>query len=681
MEIREIKGVGPKTEALFHKLHIFTAEDLLSWYPLHYDEYLPPVPIGEACAGGKAAVEGRISRAVSVRRSGARTILTTDIDDPSGRLRLTWYNAPYIRSLLARGSVFIFRGNISLRNGAKVMEHPEIFTLHQYDEKIKTLLPVYGLTRGLGNNAVGKAVKEALSMNLLPAEYLPETFLDETGMLAEEEAFRAVHFPKNKEEALAAVRRLSFDEFFLFILALRTLRSQLLSAENAFPMKLSWDTERMMEGLPFSLTRAQEAAWREIEADLAGERLMSRLIQGDVGSGKTIIAFLAMAMTASNGFQSALMAPTEVLARQHYEKLVKLIADLKLEKLHPVLLTGGLTASRKREALRAIAEGTANAVIGTHALIEDKVSYKALALVVTDEQHRFGVSQRELLLKKGSPPHLMVMSATPIPRTLGIICYGDLDVSVIGELPKNRLPIKNCVVGPSFWGAALRFIAKEAEAGRQAYVICPMIEPAEGMEADNVLDTARRLKKELPSYSIGILHGRMKPAEKNKVMEDFAEGTIQILVSTTVVEVGVDVPNASVMMILGAERFGLAQLHQLRGRVGRGTEQSYCIFMSGQESETVKKRMEILKNSNNGLEIAEKDFELRGPGDLLGIRQSGDALFKIGDPARDRDVIVSAGKLAASLMERDPELAGAEHAPIKKRLDAYMEESSKTITL
>ena len=681
MKISMIKGIGPKTEALFAKLHIETVEDLISYYPVHYDEYLPPEPIGNAVVGAKCAVEGRIARGVFRKVTGRKTVISTEIDDPTGRIRLIWFNAPYIAGMLKKGSVFIFRGIVRRRQDGLVMEHPEIFTLYAYDQKIKTLNPVYSLTKGLTNNAVMKAVKGAFELAGPVPEYLPEAVRERLGLTGEEEASRKIHFPADREEYLAARRRLAFDEMFLFILAMRTLRKRLGEDKNEFPMKLTWDTEEMIVALPFALTHAQERTWQEIEADLTGSTRMARLVQGDVGSGKTILAFLAMQMTAANGYQSALMAPTEVLARQHYEKLCRLAEDLHLENLHPVLLTGSLRASEKRAALAAIADGSANAVIGTHALIEERVAYRDLALVITDEQHRFGVCQREALAKKGAPPHMMVMSATPIPRTLGIIWYGDLSVSLVDELPGNRLPIKNCVVGPSYRPAAMRFIKKEADAGHQAYVICPMIEESEGVEAENVFTAAARIRKELPDLTVGILHGRMKPAEKDKVMEAFRDGEITVLVSTTVVEVGVDVPNATVMLVENAERFGLAQLHQLRGRVGRGSAQSYCIFLAGQESEAITKRMEILNRSNDGFEIAEKDFELRGPGDLMGIRQSGDAVFRLADPASDREIVKAAGELAASYMAEDPMLAGQELAPVRKRLDRYLSESAKTITL
>ncbi len=681
MELTSISHVGPKTEKLFQKLGVTDCESLRMYYPIHYDEYLPPVAAKAAVPGSKCAVTGHIARAVVVRQVRNMKIAVTEISDPTGKIRLTWYNAPFMRTVLKRGAVYIFRGNVGIRGGTRVMEHPEIYTPEQYDEKLRTLSPVYALTKGLSNNMVIKAVQGAFDLLPPVREYLPEQIVKLLGLMDETEAARFIHFPRTEEELNKARKRLAFDEFFLFILAMRKLKDSEEVLTNEFPMKETWDTEELIDALPYRLTRAQEDAWHEIEADLKGKKLMSRLLQGDVGSGKTILAFLAMEMAASNGYQSALMAPTEVLARQHFEKLRKLAGERKIRNLTPVLLTGSMKAAEKREALFSIASGEANAIIGTHALIQDSVKYKALALVITDEQHRFGVCQRKALSEKGSPPNMMVMSATPIPRTLGVIYYGDMDVSIIDELPKERLPVKNCVVDPSYRPKAFDFIAKQIGGGRQAYIICPMIEESEGLEAENVLDYTKKIRRQLPDVRVGMLHGRMKAREKDEIMEAFASGDIQLLVSTTVIEVGVDVPNATVMMIENAERFGLATLHQLRGRVGRGSFQSYCIFMAGQESEDIKKRLDILKESHSGFEIAEKDFEMRGPGDLLGIRQSGDAMFKIADIARDGDVLKTAGETTAAIMEEDPGLIDEEHELLKKKLEEYIASNERSIVL
>jgi ATP-dependent DNA helicase RecG len=407
---------------------------------------------------------------------------------------------------------------------------------------------------------------------------------------------------------------------------------------------------------------------------------MNRLIQGDVGSGKTIIAVLALLMAAYNGFQGAIMAPTEVLARQHYESMKELFEEYGIDKV-PVLVTGSMTAKEKRMAYEKIKSHEADIIVGTHALIQDKVIYDNLALVITDEQHRFGVGQREMLGNKGQEPHVMVMSATPIPRTLAIILYGDLDISVIDELPSNRLPVKNCVVNTGYRKNAYHFIGNQIKEGRQAYVICPMVEASEMMEAENVLDYTKTLRSELPGVEIQYLHGKMKPKEKNQIMEDFAAGVIQVLVSTTVVEVGVNVPNATVMMIENAERFGLAQLHQLRGRVGRGKYQSYCVMVNCGDQEGTQERLDILNRSNDGFYIASEDLKLRGPGDIFGLRQSGDMEFKLADIFTDANILKIVSEEVNLLLERDRELAMEEHQDLRRRLNEYLERSYEKLNL
>ncbi len=464
------------------------------------------------------------------------------------------------------------------------------------------------------------------------------------------------------------------------MLAVQLLKEKTEEASNTFPMKPVWTTEEIIEGLPYELTNAQKNVWHEIERDLSGHKLMSRLVQGDVGSGKTVIAFLSMVLSAENGFQSALMVPTEVLANQHFEGFLNLMEEQKITSCRPVLLTGSTTAKQKREIYQKIADGEVNIIIGTHALIQEKVEYKNLGLVITDEQHRFGVRQREALTTRGNPPHVLVMSATPIPRTLAIILYGDLDISIIDELPAKRLPIKNCVVGTAYRPKAYSFIEKQVHAGRQAYVICPMVEESEGLDAENVTDYAVKLREAFPDdIRIEILHGKMKPKEKNKIMESFASGEIQILVSTTVVEVGVNVPNATVMMVENAERFGLAQLHQLRGRVGRGEHQSYCIFIQGNNEEDTSKRLKILNESNDGFFIAGEDLKLRGPGDLFGIRQSGLMEFKIGDIYNDAGILKDASETAGEILALDFDLCLPQHELLKARLLDYMSEDLENL--
>lgn len=678
--LRTLKGVGEKTEKLFWKVGIYDTDDLLHYYPRNYDEYETPVDIAELKEETVQAVSAAVCSGVYVNSVKGRQIISVNIADQSGKFPVVWFNLPYLKKTLRKGSWFVFRGRIVRKQGKLEMEHPEIFTPSAYEEILHNLQPIYGLTAGLSNKTVVKMVTQLLETLPMQSEYLPEELKERYRLADINYALKTIHFPKNKEELLVSRKRLVFDEFLLFIISVRRMKEKAEETPNCFPVKETWLTEEVIERLPYSLTNAQLNAWHEIERDLAGRTMMSRLVQGDVGSGKTILAFLAMFLVADNGYQAALMAPTEVLARQHYEGFLKLMEEQGLS-FPTVLLTGSDTAKEKRIAYERIASGEAAIIIGTHALIQEKVEYANLALVITDEQHRFGVKQREALTTRGNPPNVLVMSATPIPRTLAIILYGDLDISVIDELPAKRLPIKNCVVNTSYRPKAYSFIEKQVRQGRQAYVICPMVEESEGMDAENVLGYTQKLKENLPSdIRIEYLHGKMKPKEKNRVMESFAAGEIQVLVSTTVVEVGVNVPNATVMMVENAERFGLAQLHQLRGRVGRGEYQSYCIFIQGNQDQ-ISKRLEILNKSNDGFYIAGEDLKLRGPGDLFGIRQSGDMEFRIGDIYNDSTILKEASEAAEEILSLDPELDLEQHRSLRERMEYYSQNATENIAL
>lgn len=678
--LRTLKGVGEKTEKLFQKVGIYDTDDLLHYYPRNYDEYETPVDIAELKEETVQAVSAAVCSGVYVNSVRGRQIISVNIADQSGKFPVVWFNLPYLKKTLRKGSWFVFRGRIVRKQGKLEMEHPEIFTPSAYEEILHNLQPIYGLTAGLSNKTVVKMVTQLLETLPMQSEYLPEELKERYRLADINYALKTIHFPKNKEELLVSRKRLVFDEFLLFIISVRRMKEKAEETPNCFPVKETWLTEEVIERLPYSLTNAQLNAWHEIERDLAGRTMMSRLVQGDVGSGKTILAFLAMFLVADNGYQAALMAPTEVLARQHYEGFLKLMEEQGLS-FPTVLLTGSDTAKEKRIAYERIASREVAIIIGTHALIQEKVEYANLALVITDEQHRFGVKQREALTTRGNPPNVLVMSATPIPRTLAIILYGDLDISVIDELPAKRLPIKNCVVNTSYRPKAYSFIEKQVRQGRQAYVICPMVEESEGMDAENVLDYTQKLKENLPSdIRIEYLHGKMKPKEKNRVMESFAAGEIQVLVSTTVVEVGVNVPNATVMMVENAERFGLAQLHQLRGRVGRGEYQSYCIFIQGNQDQ-ISKRLEILNKSNDGFYIAGEDLKLRGPGDLFGIRQSGDMEFRIGDIYNDSTILKEASEAAEEILSLDPELDLEQHRSLRERMEHYSQNATENIAL
>lgn len=679
--LRTLKGVGEKTEKLFQKIGISDTESLLRYYPRNYDEYETPADIADLKEGTVKAVSAAVCSGVYVNPVRGKQVISVTVCDSSGRLPVTWFNASYLKNTLKKGSVFVFRGRVVRRQGKLQMEHPEIFTPAAYEEILHSLQPVYGLTAGLSNKTVVKLLHQLLKQQSLKSEYLPEEIKGKYQLSDINYALRTIHFPKNMDELLVSRKRLVFDEFLFFILSVQLLKEKTEEAENLFPMKKTWTTEQVIENLPYRLTSAQLNTWHEIERDLSGQSLMSRLVQGDVGSGKTILAFLAMILTFENGYQSALMVPTEVLARQHFEAFQTLVREQGLD-IPVVLLTGSNTAKEKRLIYENIREGKTSVIIGTHALIQEAVQYRDLALVITDEQHRFGVKQREALATRGNPPNILVMSATPIPRTLAIILYGDLDISVIDELPARRLPIKNCVVDTSYRPKAYRFIERQIREGRQAYVICPMVEESEGMEAENVLDYTKKLKDALPEdISVEFLHGKMKPKEKNRIMEEFAAGSIQVLVSTTVVEVGVNVPNATVMMIENAERFGLAQLHQLRGRVGRGEYQSYCIFIQGSQESTTSKRLEILGKSNDGFYIAAEDLKLRGPGDLFGIRQSGLMEFRIGDIYNDANILKNASEAAAQILALDPDLSLEQNLPLKEQLDFCREDGPENFGL
>ena len=651
--IRELKGIGDKTAALFARLNIYTIDDLLLHYPVGYDRFLPEVAVNQLEEGQVCAFRGQLQGSIAGRKTRTLTVSTCRVSDTTGEVSLTFFNIPYVKNMIKPGEPYIFRGLVQGKPASRKMEQPTVYTLEAYGKLLDTFQPRYSLTKGLTNNGITKAIRQAFSGCTDLAEYLPGKIRERYNLEGYREALEGIHFPENEEMLKRARRRLVFDEFFLFIVQLRRCRQYSQEISNMWEMLETADTVRLLEKLPYKLTDSQKKVWEEIRADLQGTTVMNRLVQGDVGSGKTIIAILALLMTAANGYQGALMAPTEVLARQHFEKMTQMAKTYDLPFV-PVLLVGSMTAKEKRDCCERIAMGMANVVIGTHALIQERITYRNLALVVTDEQHRFGVRQREALAEKGLDPHVLVMSATPIPRKLAMILYGDLHISVINELPSNRLPIKNCVVGHSYRKTAYQFMQKEIANGRQVYIICPMVEAGEMEGLENVTDYAGKLKTAFPAdVQISSLHGRMKPAEKTRIMEAFARGDIDILVSTTVIEVGIDVPNATVILIENAERYGLAQLHQLRGRVGRGKEQSYCIFVSASTQKDTLERLSVLNKSNDGFYIAGEDLKLRGPGDLFGVRQSGSMNFRLGDIYQDASVLQEASGAAERYLEEE----------------------------
>ena len=679
--LTDLKGVGEKTGKLFERLGIRTVRDLLSYYPRDYQAYERPVPIGQLKEQRIMSVESALATSADLLRFNRMQLVSAQIRDLTGSLQLAWYNMPYMRSHLKTGEMYVFRGRVAKKRGRLVMEQPEVFTPEAYEALEDSLQPVYGQTRGLGNKAIVKMVRQALEVRQMEREYMPGDIRRRQELAEINYALERIHFPADRAELLFARKRLVFDEFFLFLTGVKRLKEHRENKASSYIIRETALAVRLKESLPYRLTRAQEQAFADVCRDMGGGFVMNRLIQGDVGSGKTIVAVLALLSAAENGFQGALMAPTEVLARQHFESITKLFADCGIEK-RLVLVTGSMTAKEKREAYAAIASHEADIVIGTHALIQEKVVYDKLALVITDEQHRFGVGQREFLSGKGDSPHVLVMSATPIPRTLAIILYGDLDITVIDELPAGRRAIKNCVVDPGWRPKAYAFIENQVAQGRQAYVICPMVEASEMIEAENVVDYTKSLRKELSDFiRVEYLHGKMKAKDKNRIMEEFAAGEIQVLVSTTVIEVGVNVPNATVMMIENAERFGLAQLHQLRGRVGRGADQSYCIMINGSGDGDAAKRLDILNKSNDGFFIASEDLRLRGPGDIFGLRQSGDLEFRLADIFTDADVLKRASQEVSRLFAEDPGLEKEEHKELRARIEAYLGDHYEKLSL
>lgn len=637
--IQVLKGIGTKSCELFQKMNIWTIDDLVSFYPRSYITYENPQLIGDVETGIRVSVEGTIQAPLTLRKIRNLTLIAGRIGDTSGKIDVIWFNMPYLKNQLRSGQTYVFVGIPVYRNNRIVIEHPEYYTQAAYRAKKSTMQPVYSLTKGLSNKSIQKAMEQTKEYIRGKQDYLTLEIRKKFDLMERSLAMEQVHFPMNKERLMQARRRIIFDEFFQFLLNMYRMKEEKGTNPNRYDIPECKECQELIDSLPYRLTGAQINAFKDIVKDFQKPYVMNRLIQGDVGSGKTIVAELALLMTVTAGYQGAFMVPTEVLAGQHYQSLCDTLGTYGVRI---GLLTGSLTAKEKHEMYEKIYNHEIDVVVGTHALIQEKVVYQDLALVITDEQHRFGVKQREALSKKGLMPHVLVMSATPIPRTLALIMYGDLDISVMDELPSNRLPIKNCVVDTGYRQTAFRFIANQVKQGRQAYVICPMVEESEAIDAENVMDYAKTMQASLPDLVIETLNGQMKAEEKNKILRDFAQKKIDVLVSTTVIEVGINVPNASVILIENAERFGLAQIHQLRGRVGRGEHQSYCIMIQGTKNKEVRERLEILSHSNDGFYIANEDLKLRGPGDFFGVRQSGVMDFQLADIYNHAEILQTA---------------------------------------
>lgn len=641
--VLNIKGIGDKTTKLFNKLGIYTIDDLLYFYPRTYAKYDEPIDKYNN-QDGSIAIRLFILDDFKWKKVKNLNIGTGFATDGNIRIYITFFNTPFYKAKLLKGNQYIFYGKIINENNILKMEQPQFYTEYEYSQLVKNLQPIYSLTKGLSNKTIQKAIKtciEEYDLAYFMPEYLSDDAARRFSLMSRHEALKIIHFPQNDEELIKAKKRLSFDELFAFLLMLRYMKGVNKLVLNKFNMIETAGPSLLIEKLPYRLTNAQIKAFNDIKNDMTGDYVMNRLIQGDVGSGKTIVSFLSLLLCVENGYQGALMAPTEILAVQHYENILELTAKYSLP-FKAALITGSTKASIKKQIYDALNNGEINVVIGTHALIQEKVTFNKLGLVITDEQHRFGVKQRQSLFCKGVDPHVLVMSATPIPRTLAIVLYGDMHISVIDEKPAERLPIKNCVVNTSYRKTAYDFIIKQIKEGRQVYVICPMVEANDGLDnVENVIDYTEKLKKVLPNdLNIEYLHGKMKASVKNSIMNEFSSGNIDILVSTTVIEVGVDVPNSTVMLVENSERFGLSQLHQLRGRIGRGKYQSYAIFITTDKEPQNNKRLAILNNTNDGFVVAKEDLKHRGAGDIFGIRQSGEFNFEIADIYEDSDIII-----------------------------------------
>ncbi len=655
-DITVVKGIGPKTAAPFRRAGVFCVYDLLTYYPSSYKSYPEVSAVLSADEGASVALAASVKN-IYERYANGKALTTATVSVLGLNVNLVWFNQRYLKKSLKPGIRYVFFGKVSYKGKTPELVQPQIFSLNEYQKMVGMKLPVYPKVFGLTDKMIEKAVINVLDCVKIQ-EYLPTVITDKYSLIDIDTAFRNIHFPENDEMLVEARKRLAFDEFFLFLLNQRMTTAEETKTINTLGKFDTTVVEQIKASLPYQLTAGQESALNDVLRDINGKYITQRLIQGDVGSGKTIVAFIAMAVMAENGYTSAIMAPTEVLARQHYEKFTALCKTAGLD-VPCVLLTGHVKGKARTKALEDIASGIPSFVIGTHALFQEKVEFKNLALVITDEQHRFGVKQRNALAEKGEEAFSIVMSATPIPRTLALILYQGLNISTITEKPSIRKPIKNAVIDPSLRKNAYALFIKEIRAGHQGVIICPLVEPSENAEGENVEEYYEKIVRIFPDdITIGKLYGPMPADEKEQVMSDFASAKTDLLISTTVIEVGVDVPNATVIMIEDAQKFGLAQLHQLRGRVGRGDVQAYCMFVDTSGSKTPSKRLEVLKKSNDGFYLANADLKMRGPGDTFGVRQSGDVSFKIADIYNDADLLREASDSVQMLLDSDPTLDG-----------------------
>lgn len=668
--VRYLKGVGPKTAERFEKLGILTLSDLLCHYPRRYLDFSKPYSIAEAPADTECVVKAEVFAKPGGRiLPGGRRMERITAGDDVSSLEITWFNNPYAAQKLELGQEYYFQGIVTGGMLRRQMVNPQVRT----DAQVKSspFEAVYPQTEGLTSSAIAKCVRQLLPHAELLPDSLPSEMLKKYRLLSKADAVRAIHCPATEEEAFAARRRLIYEELLVLQLGIGRMKNHGAASTGA-PMKKA-DASPFWESLPFSPTGAQRRAVEEILTDMSGETSMNRLLQGDVGSGKTLVAAAAIWACIRAGYQAALLAPTEILASQHAENLNRLLSPFGMRV---ALLTGGMKAAARRTTLAAIRDDEADLIVGTHAILSEGVEFARLGLAVVDEQHRFGVRQRGLLAEKAANPHLLVMSATPIPRTLGLLMYGDLDISILDELPPGRKPVKTrCITGKKradLYG----FLDREIDSGRQVYIVCPAIEDAGGSGLNAVKSYYEDIAKAyLPDRRVGLMHGKLKPKEKAEVMDDFKSGRLDALVSTTVIEVGVDVPNATVMVIENAERYGLSALHQLRGRVGRGAAESWCFLVSDNASESVQKRLKFLCSTSDGFAVAQHDLETRGPGDFFGSRQHGLPTLQIADLMNDTRTLHAAQSEAVALLAEDPLLERPEHALLARQVEQMFDKA------
>ena len=668
-DVKFVKGVGPNRVKLLNKLNIYNLEDLITYYPREYEDRSKPKKIADSENGEECLIEGIVTSHIKEIRTHRKNMIIYKliVRDDTDSCELVWYNQSYLKKMFRIGETYKFFGRINKRIGQTEMVSP-VYDLEGNNKNTGRIIPIYPLTYSLSQNTLRHIIEEGLKQAKDKiAETLPEYILEEYKLMKLKNAMQSIHFPKELKDFGEARNRLAFEELLTMQLLLLNLKNKYKNTEKGIKFDSKVKMSDVINDLPFKLTKAQTRVLEEIDSDMESDKAMNRLLQGDVGSGKTIVSIIAAYKAVKSGYQMAMMAPTSILASQHLENFKNVLEkyDIKCE-----LLLGNTTKKKKEDILSRLKNGEIDIIIGTHSLLEENVIFKNLGLVVTDEQHRFGVRQRSTIVSKGKNPDVLVMTATPIPRTLALILYGDLDISIIDELPPNRKKIDTFAVRKSLEERVNNFVKKQIDEGRQAYIVCPLVEESEEIEAKSVEELTEKYKNEVfKEYKVECLHGKMKPKEKEEIMQRFKEGKIDILISTTVIEVGVDVPNSNIMVIENAERFGLAQLHQLRGRVGRGEHQSYCILKYQGNSELIRKRMQVMQETNDGFIISEKDLELRGSGEFFGTKQHGIPEFKVANLFEDMKLLKLVQSAAIKILEEDPGLEEQKNIRLKNIID------------